>query len=536
MAPRGERCQFADEVAAKLSKAMLLSLTAFCGLAGWPAIASAQGNADRAHAHEHARTTSKGDFGELAFPNSGNQAAQEPFLRGVKLLHNFQYREAVKAFQQAQAADEGFPLGYWGEAMSHNHTLWARQDADQARAILGKLGATPEARATKAKTAREKMWLGAVEALYGAGTKYERDEAYADRMDALFAAYPDDLEARAFAALATMGRSHGTRDVASYMKAAAVLEEVFPTHPRHPGVVHYLIHAYDDPAHAPLGLRAARLYDKVAPDSAHAQHMTSHIFLAMGRWPETAEANLRALAVMDVSTAARRMPPVVCGHANIWLVYARLQEGKDISQRVEACLADALRSQTATKELPIVGHPEGDTASWADMAVRTGIETGKWPARWMDLPPGKFTYARFIQDYGRVLAGRHDAPSAQSALESMKAARDLLAAHFKEEFPDDDTYLPWIDRAVAQGEAIVSLANGRTEDGIALLRKAAEAESALPPPFGPPPLQKPSFELLGDELLALGHKEEAAVAYRAALAAAPNRRLSVLGLKSATAP
>jgi len=479
--------------------------------------------------------SANGNFGELTFPNSGNEAAQAPFLRGVKLLHNFQYEEAIEAFQQAQKSDPNFALAYWGEAMSHNYTLWAEQHTDQARTILQKLGASPEVRAGKAKTEREKMWLSAVEALYGAGTKYERDEAYADRMDALFGAYPNDFEARVFDALATMGRSHGTRDVANYMKAAAMLEEVFPTHTHHPGVVHYLIHAYDDPAHAPLGVRAARLYDKVAPDSAHAQHMTSHIFLAMGRWPETEEANAHALAVQNELMAAHHMPPVRCGHGNIWLVYARLQQGKDVGQQMDACLTDALLGQKETKNLPIVGYPEGDTGSWADMAVRSGIETGKWP-KWMDLPPGKFTYARFIQDYGRVLASRHDAAEAQSALASMRADREILAANFKNEFPDDETYLPWIDRAVAQAEAIAALAQGHAEEGIALLRKAAGAEAALPPPFGPPALQKPSYELLGDELLSLQRKQEAADAYRAALAAAPNRRLSVLGLRAATTP
>jgi tetratricopeptide (TPR) repeat protein len=176
--------------------------------------ASAQHNSDRPEGHQHAMPAN-GNFGELSFPNSGKPAAQAPFLRGVKLLHNFQYEDAIEAFQQAQKADPDFALAYWGEAMAHNYTLWAEQHTDLARAILAKLGPTPKARVAKAKTPREKMWLGAVEALYGAGTKYERDEAYADKMDALFAAYPDDIETRAFDALATMGRSHGTRDVAN---------------------------------------------------------------------------------------------------------------------------------------------------------------------------------------------------------------------------------------------------------------------------------------------------------------------------------
>jgi tetratricopeptide (TPR) repeat protein len=313
-----------------------------------------------------------------------------------------------------------------------------------------------------------------------------------------------------------------------------MLEEVFPTHMHHPGVVHYLIHAYDDPAHAPLGLRAARLYDKIAPDSSHAQHMTSHIFLAMGMWPEVERANLNAIRVHNIPSKHDEAP-AACGHPFIWLVYAKLQQGEDAGRDVDACMTDAEHALREDKSLPAVGYPEGSTASWADMAVRVGIETGKWP-KWLELPSGKMTYARFLEDYGRVLAGRHDGQAAEAALSAMKADREVLAANFAKEFPDDDQTMPWIDRAVAQGEAVSALANGRTDEGLSLLRKAAEAEAALPPPFGPPALQKPSYEMLGDELLGLGRKAEAAEAYRRALAAAPGRRLSLAGLKAATSP
>jgi len=308
---------------------------------------------------------------------------------------------------------------------------------------------------------------------------------------------------------------------------------VFPTHTRHPGVVHYLIHAYDDPVHAALGLRAARLYDKIAPDSSHAQHMTSHIFLALGMWPEVERANLNAIRVGNIPSKHEE-GPAACGHPFIWLVYAKLQQGKGVDQDVDACMADAQHSLEATA-LPAVGYPEGDTASWADMAIRLGVETGKWP-KWLELPSGKMTYARFLEDYGRVLASRHDAPGALVALSAVKADRESLAANFSKEFPDDDQTMQWVDRAVVQGEAVAALAQGRTDEGLGLLRKAAEAEAALPPPFGPPALQKPSYELLGDELLALGRKTEAAEAYARALAAAPGRRLSLAGLKAATTP
>jgi tetratricopeptide (TPR) repeat protein len=520
-----------------MSKSRVLATVALCAAAMWPAGGYAQTLDRPAAAHHHAgMDMPPGDkLGELSVPNSGNKAAQAPFLKGVKLLHNFQYPDAIEAFQQAQKADPDFALAYWGEAMAHNYTLWAEQHTDQARAILAKLAPTQSARAAKAKTARERMWLGAVEALYGSGSKFDRDEAYADRMDALHAAYPDDLEARVFDALATMGRSHGTRDTANYMKAAAMLEEVFPTHTRHPGIVHYLIHAYDDPAHAPLGLRAAKLYNKVAPDSEHAQHMTSHIFLAMGMWPEAERANIEAAALGNAMAAMHHEPAGSCGHEFIWLVYAKLQQGEDAGKEVEACRTEAEAKLKDDKNLPTVGYPEGSTGSWADMAVRTGIETGKW-AKWIDLPPGKMTFVRFTEDYGRLLSSRHDAGAAAAALSAMKADRDVLAANWSKEFPDDDQTMPWIDRAVAQGEAVAALASGQAEHGLTLLRKAAEAEAALPPPFGPPALQKPGYEMLGDELLAIGRKAEAAEAYARALAAAPGRRLSLAGLKAATAP
>jgi len=517
-----------------MRKSKLLMLVALCGAAGWSALAAAQNKADRPQGHEHAHAMSaNGNFGELTFPNSGNEAAQAPFLRGVKLLHNFQYEEAIKAFQEAQKADPEFGLAYWGEAMAHNYTLWAEQQTEDARKALAKLAPAAEARAAKAKTAREKMWLAAVEALYGSGTKFERDEAYADRMDALRAAYPNDTEALVFDALATMGRSHGTRDTKAYLRAASMLEPVFKAQANHPGAVHYLIHAYDEPAYASRGLPMARVYNKVAPDSAHAQHMTSHIFLAMGMWPETEEANLAALAVMNGKHAHEDQE--ACGHGAIWLVYAMLQQGKDVTSRLQACRAEAETKLKAEKDLPVVGFPEGAAASVADMTVRTGIETGKWP-EWMQLPAGTMAFARFTQDYGRVLAARHDPAVARAALTELKADQAILSANFAKEFPDDDQTLPWVNRAVAQADAVVALANGQPEQGIALLRKGAEAETALPPPFGPPVLQKPSYELLGDELSALGRKAEAAEAYRRALAAAPNRRLSVAGLKAVTAP
>src|SRR3954469_19122241 len=143
-------------------------------------------------------------LGEVSFANSGNQAAQAPFLRGLALLHNFEYGRAATAFREAEAADPGFAMAWWGEAMTFNHPVWMEQDQEAGEAVLAHLGATREERLAKARTARERAYLEAVEALYGPGSKAERDRLYSERMAALFAAYPDDVDARAFYALSLL--------------------------------------------------------------------------------------------------------------------------------------------------------------------------------------------------------------------------------------------------------------------------------------------------------------------------------------------
>ena len=484
-----------------------------------------------AQVHDHgAPVTAGASLGEIDFPNSGNAQAQEPFIRGVKLLHNFQYEDAIAAFQEAEKADPGFALAYWGEAMSHNYSLWAEQHIGEARAALAKLAPTAAERATKAKTPRERAYLEAVEALYGEGTKFERDIAYADKMDALAKAYPDDVDAQAFDALATLGRTHGTRDKANYEKAGAMLEPLFARYPNHPGVVHYLIHAYDDPDHASLGLAAARVYDKLAPDSAHAQHMTSHIFLALGMWPDVERANVQAREAVE-RAEGKPVPMMACGHGGIWLVYARLQQGLPVEDQIAECRKASL-SLISQQESPVVSSPEGASGSIADMIVRRGIETGKWDEP-LALPAGKLNYARYVFAYGDVLAARHNPSAATAALSQMRAEHDILASGYPKEFPDDDQMMPWVDLMLAQAEAVSALANGDRAQGLAALEAVASREEALPSTFGPPVLLKPTWELLGDERLAAGDREGAAAAYRESLKLQPGRRLTVAGLKAA---
>src|SRR5213593_4562360 len=194
-----------------------------------------------------ARAQSAADLGKIDFPTSGKSEAQKRFLRGALLLHSFEFDDAAEEFREAQKLDPGFAMAYWGEAMTFNHPLWMEQDRDAALAVLKRLAPTRQERLDKAA----------------------RDLAYAEAMNRLHEKYPDDLDAASFYALALLGTCERKRDYATYMKAAAVAEEVFSKNPLHPGAVHYLIHCYDDPIHAPLGMRAARVYAKIAPAAGH---------------------------------------------------------------------------------------------------------------------------------------------------------------------------------------------------------------------------------------------------------------------------
>ena len=453
------------------------------------------------------------------------------YAEGLYLLHNFEYDRAAASFRRAQAADPANAMAYWGEAMTYNHPLWAYQDAEAGRAVLARLGESPKARRANARNEREADWLEAVETLYGDGDKLFRDRAYHAKMMALHQADPSDVEARSFAALATLGLASKGRDTAIYMRAAAMLEEAFPSHPDHPGVLHYLIHSYDDPAHAPLGLRAARRYAQVAPDAGHAQHMVSHIYLALGDWKAVEETNVQAIKVVNAQRAAAGKSPTSCGHYNEWLAYALDQQAKDSQALVDGCRLEARAEMSRSEGKSLLGAERSLFNNWATIAVRHGVDTGRWPD-FRAIPAGDGNLlGRFDLAYGKLIASRNDASAAEAALADLRGYRERVLAAMPKERPDDHESQPWLDRAVAQGEAVVALAKGKREEGLRLLAAAAAAEAALPQPFGPPILAKPSAELLGEELRTAGRTAEAADAYRRSLTMMPMRKLSLEGLE-----
>jgi tetratricopeptide (TPR) repeat protein len=469
------------------------------------------------------------------FKADTNAEAKAHFLRGLALLHNFEYGRAAAAFKSSQEADPGFVMAYWGEAMTYNHPLWEQQDRDAALAVMARLDPSREGRLSKTRSQREAMWLDAVETLYGTDNsgadKEARDHLYLAKMRAMLAADPSDIDARAFTGLAVLGTSHGGRQIPIYMEAAGLLEPGFMTHEQHPGILHYLIHSYDDPTHAPLGERAAERYATVAPDAGHAQHMVSHIFHALGDWEASEAANVNADAVVDRQRQAAGRAVSNCGHYNEWLVYALLQQGKDASGIVSACRVEA-EEQIAGGASNRIGY--GASSSYATIANWQGVDSGIWPEALTGTGDG-FIFARLLLTHGRALSNMGNKTEVEAALDDLRSLREDYAQLLPEVSPDDRTNLPWVDRAVAQVEAVLVLSQGDRETGLTLLKAAAEAETALPVAFGPPLIAKPSWEFLGEQLLALGRKDDAVTAFREALKFAPGRRLSIDGLAKAQA-
>lgn len=465
-------------------------------------------------AQSFASNRSPDSLGVVQFPNSGRPEAQPPFLNGVRLLHSFEYRTAAEAFRQAQRIDPSFALAYWGEALTHFHLLWEEEDIAAARAVLQRLAPSPAGRRATALSEREQLFLDAVERLAGEGAKAERLGAYADAMGRLAQRYPDDREARALYALAILGTQDGRRDVPTYMRAAAVAEDVFAEQPRHPGAAHYLIHAYDDPAHAPLGLRAARVYADLAPDAPHALHMPSHIFLALGDWER--------VIVLNRASAEAAASKMVAGggdglgarnHALYWLSYALGQAGQ----------FDEARQVVAFLENDAASTGNGGTG-WHAVVSRSALL--------VDLPD---------PDRETILAAASVDPSVgQIAVASYLAA--TLAARVAGS-PELVRGLPEIVIAedaspaerVMQMErmALAAVDRGAIDSALALLGRATVIEDAMPIDFGPPVVVKPSHELLGDILMQAGRAAQAAVEYRRALDRTPNRRLAREGLQRA---
>ncbi len=486
-------------------------------------------------------------FGAITFPTSGAAAAQTAFLTGVKALHNFQFDEAALAFQEAEKADPSFAMAYWGEAMSHNHPLWAQQDVPKAKAALEKLGPTHAARRAKAKLPKEQAFLDAQDVLYfGAGDKLARDIAYSNQMARMYEQWPDDHEVATFYALSLLGSVRpGDQGFRRQALAASIVEKIFAANPNHPGAAHFIIHSFDDPDHAPLALDAANAYAKIAPSAAHALHMPSHIYVQRGMWERVAASNVDAYKAATELNAKMKLPEGREDfHTLGWLAYAHAMLGKHDDAKKDVDLAKAAADR----------NPQNGAIrdGWLGMRARYIQESARWeklalpaeaPAAGGDqhagmpgMPgmamPGNSTgvsdgAASWIYIVGVSAAKLGDRATADAALARLTAIREKASA-------GANAYAAR-PHAIREKElaAIIRAAAGQRDEAVALAKEAADIEQTMAAPSGPPEPIKPAFELYGELLAEAGRHAEAAAAFEQALLRTPNRTPSVQGLAAA---
>lgn len=495
-------------------------------------------------------------LGKVEFPTSGSEQAQAHFLRGLAALHSFWFEEALEAFRESTKIEPDFMMGYWGEAMAHNHPLWSEQDTAAARQVIGKFKDTPKL------SARERAYLGTVRLLYGEGTKRQRDEAYSAAMEKVYHDYADDLDAAAFYSLSLLGlMSPGEKSFRLQARAGAIALEVYQKNPNHPGAAHYIIHAFDDPEHAILALPAARRYASIAPEAHHARHMPAHIFLQLGMWPEAAASNESAWESSDAWMKRKNLSPNVRDYHSLhWLLYVYLQQGRYRKAEELLTLMKKTMSETSYDNKLRPNYYENN---YANMAAAFVVETERWtlaatlfppgapvvvsqtPAAAADTPVTQGTHAGHGGNGGTAAVTSDSTATVRSSNRSERLPIFItnLAAATQGSLRQEPTLANLNVTSTGEGPrvgdldiiAVAASLKGDHQKAIETMRQAVLVEEKLGPPSGPPLVIKPAHELFGEILLRAGKPGEAAEQFKIALLRQPNRARSLLGAARAAA-
>ena len=474
--------------------------------------------------HQHGPVTGK--LGDVTFETSCDKSVAKDFRRAVAMLHSFWYSGAETAFGEIAKKDPECAMAYWGIAMSAYHPLWAvptTPELQRGRAALAK------ARNAKRQTAREREWIEAIARpleLDGKIPLIERNKAWAAGMEKVHSANPADTEAEIYYLLARLSTASPSDKSYAVQKAIGPrLEQLFAKYPTHPGLPHYVIHTYDYPELAPRALDAARRYASIAPESAHALHMPSHIFTRLGLWQDSIRSNI------DSANAARRdfrssQSPYALGeqlHAMDYLTYGYIQRGEvDAARRILAEM----------KALGPIDRPvfAGVYAS-AAIPARYFIETHQWKdAR--DLPEPGFTGESYwtevanaivfwTRSLGAARTGQLD--RARADVEKMRALREKLVQSKRQDGADT------IEVLRLSASAWIAFAAGQPAEAERLMRASADLEDRTEKHPVTPGAVLPAREQLADLLAQTGRPAEALREYRASLATAPNRLNGLLG-------
>ena len=458
-------------------------------------------------------------LGIVSFPTSGTGQAQQHFLRGVAALHSFWFTEALDAFQQSTEADPHFAMGYWGQAMAHNHPLWEEQEALLAKAALSKIPDIANL------TRREQDYIHAVRLLYGDGKKPIRDKAYSKAMEKIYGNYPDDLEAACFYSLSLLGLARNAENkLQLQVESGAIALEVFQKSPDHPCAAHYAIHAFDNPDLARLALPSAKRFAKIAPESPHAQHMPAHIFVQLGMWPQAVKSNKNGWTSSVDWVERKNLPKSERGYHSLqWLHYATLQQGliKDAATVFSIQQKDMREGIQFKSNLRAAKY-------YPRMLAAAIIETEQWQEAERLTPPDGWkpkSYSRaatnFVRGFAAAMQGNNE--EAKKHLVELKTIREK---GFRENyFKRPESLQVWeLEIKVA-----IKLHQRDYDAAIQLAKQATLVEEKLPAPSGPPRILKPTYELLGEVYLQADKPIQAQEQFAISLQRHRNRIRSLVG-------
>jgi tetratricopeptide (TPR) repeat protein len=463
--------------------------------------------------HHHALTEE--EVGSVHFPTSCRTDLASSFNRAVALLHSFQYEQAREAFTEVANRDPECAMAQWGIAMSHYHGMWDNGDLAAGRVALEK--AKQIAASNVKTTARETAYIEALAEIYREDVKgvSVHAQAFEQKMGALRAAYPQDDEAAIFHALSLAITAPKTdKTFATQRKCGEILEPIFAKQPHHPGIAHYIIHCYDNPALAEKGLGAARLYARIAPASAHANHMPSHLFTRVGSWDESISSNVKSaeLAAAAEGTSKNGEARDQRLHAMDYMEYAYLQSGR--VNKAKAVL-DQMHSLPPIPGLTLTGD-----YALAAIPARYMIELGDWEQASQLRPrEGSVPWAEAITwtAIGIGSARSKNMERAVQAEAKLAALRDDIA---KTNNPYWSNQVEVERREVA---AWIAEQNGEPADALQLARSAAELEESMDKAAVTPGAVTPAREMLAELLLLEHHPKESLTEFEGVLKAAPNR-------------
>jgi tetratricopeptide (TPR) repeat protein len=457
------------------------------------------------------------------FPTTCSAEADATVDEGLYLLHNMMYIEADAVFERAAQADPDCAMAQWGVAMANFHPLWpgAPTEVETARGMA----AAEQLASLTTGSALEQSFVDAAVAFYAPDQDGypARLAAWAEAQKIAQEQNPDNIDAAALAALARLATApRGPERGAVFEDVGDTLDALHAIAPEHPGVIHYAIHAYDNPSLRERGRPYAEIYDKAAPEAAHALHMPAHIFTSMGDWERSIDLNRRsAEAALDTSGDVTQTHYV---HAVDYMVYGHLQMG----QAEEA-------ARLVGEMLAIDNHQVsfGGAYALAASPVRLLLEQEKWaeaaalsPDMHPSIPWEKFPQAVAMRWFAKGLgaARSDDVASAMTAVEELRNLQSAMTV------AGQDYWARLADGQILTVEAWIELAEGDEETALSSQREAAEIEDTIGKSPVTPGHVLPARELLGDMLSQLGLADKAKEAYQATLENSPNRSHSLAAL------